>query len=338
MSDVDRLSYRLRDAAVRAQCFEQVRHNDSDGLILLDAVGAVIDWMLPSAMPVDNIDQWSGTDVFEFWQPADWPLLRVAFASARSGGSHTLTIKNTPFLGPPAVWDVLLGPFRDDRGRISGFFLRIRDVSVREASVTTLSKRVAELEFELRVKEQQHQRDSGFLHMILDWVDEGVVACDASGRLAMFNRMARIWHGADLRKLSPSRWSEYYDLFEGDGVTPLETESIPLVRAFNGELVENALMSIVRPGCPVRKLLANGGPVRDADGKTVGAVIVMRDITVEQQAILSLEEVLHRYDLTDDTAMETMDPVNRDLFETVAGLIMQMQSTTDKKTISEEFQ
>ena len=97
-------------------------------------------------------------------------------------------------------------------------------------------------------------------------------------------------------------------------------------------------MSIVRPGCPVRKLLANGGPVRDADGKTVGAVIVMRDITVEQQAILSLEEVLHRYDLTDDTAMETMDPVNRDLFETVAGLIMQMQSTTDKKTISEEFQ
>lgn len=338
MSDMDRLSYRLRDAAVRAQCLEQVRHNDSDGLLLLDADGAVVDWILPEQFEVSNLDQWSGTDCFEFWKPSEWPLLRAALATARSGSSHIATLKNTPFFGPPSAWDVLAGALRDDNGRITGFFLRLRDARARDASVTAALKRVAELEQELREKETHFERNSGLLNLILDRVDEGIVACDASGRLSMFNRIARIWHGTDLRKIPPQRWSEYYDLFEGDSLTPLATDSIPLVRAFNGERVENALMSIVRPASPVRRVLAHGGPVHDADGKTVGALVVMRDISVEQQALLSLEEVLHRYGLTDDAALAAMDPINRDLFETVAGVVMNMQSATDLPVFNEASQ
>lgn len=334
MSDYDRLSYRLRDAAVRAQCFEQVRQYDTDGLLLLDTDSAVIDWMLPSEFDASQVDQWSGLDCFEFWKVSDWPLLRAAFAQARANKHHLVTLTSTASFCSASVWDVLVGPLRD-RGSVCGFFLRFRDVSDRQATVAGLSARVSELEQSLREKEAQLQRDSALLNLVLDRVDEGIVACDASGRLSMFNRMARIWHGTDLRKIPPQRWSEYYDLFEGDGVTPLETESIPLIRAFNGEWVENALMSIVRPGSQARTILANGGPLHDSDGKTVGALIVMRDISAEQQALLSLEEVLLRYGLTDDSAMQTMDPVNRDLFETVAGVVMRMQSHSDMPAFSE---
>lgn len=335
MSDLDRLSYRLREAAVRARCFEQVRQNDTDGLMLLDVDGAVVDWMLPPNADIRNTDQWSGVDCFEFWKPADWPLLRAALAQARSGKNHLVTLSNTALFGVAGAWDVLVGPLRDDNARIVGFFLRTRDVSDRQISVTALSARVAELERAMREKEAQLERDSGLLQLVLDRIEEGVVACDASGRLSMFNRMARIWHGADLRKIPPQRWSEHYDLFQGDGVTPLEMEAIPLFKAFNGEQVDDNLISIVRPGAPVRKVLANGGPLRDADGKTVGALVVMRDISAEQAALLSLEEVLLRYGLTDDSAMETLDPFNRDLFETIAGVVMNMQSTGDLPVFNE---
>ncbi len=291
--------------------------------------------MLTTGFKTANTDQWSGVDCFEFWKPADWPLLRAALVQARSGHNHLVTLSNTALFGGAGAWDVLVGPLREDNARIVGFFMRIRDVSARQVSVTALSARVAELEQALREKDAHLERDSGLLQLVLDRIEEGVVACDASGRLSMFNRMARIWHGTDLRKIPPQRWSEYYDLFQGDGVTPLEMEAIPLIRAFNGEQVENDLISIARPGSPVRQVLANGGPLRDADGRTIGALIVMRDISAEQKALLSLEEVLLRYGLTDDSAMETLDPFNRDLFETIAGVVMNMQSTGDLPVFNE---
>lgn len=126
---------------------------------------------------------------------------------------------------------------------------------------------------------------------MLENLAEGVVACDADGKLVLFNRAAREWHRADPRALPPSKWAEHYDLFEGDGVTPLATERIPLMRAYAGEDVRAAEMSIVVKGGAPRTVVASGGPLYDDAGRKVGAVVVMHDVTDARRNLRRYEDL-----------------------------------------------
>lgn len=126
--------------------------------------------------------------------------------------------------------------------------------------------------------------------LTLENLAEGVVACDESGRLFLFNKTSREWHGTDPRDIPSEEWASHYELFEADGVTPLVTERIPLIRAFNGEAVEGVEMSIVRKGGAPRVVLASGAAIVDGTGRKRGAVVVMRDVTERRQA----EEDLRR--------------------------------------------
>ncbi len=117
------------------------------------------------------------------------------------------------------------------------------------------------------------------LDAILDSVDVGVVACDAAGRITMFNRAARELHGLPAEALNPQDWASHYDLFDAAGTERLREADIPLFRAWQGETVKNAAMTIAPRGRPVRKLIASGRPMQSAGGELLGAVVALSDIT-----------------------------------------------------------
>ena len=134
-----------------------------------------------------------------------------------------------------------------------------------------------------RAEEALHH-EKEFARMVLDNIADGVVACNAEGKLTLFNRTSREWHGVDVLALAPEEWSKYYDIYGPDGITPLATESIPLVRAFRGETLRDAGMVINAKDQPGRNLLASGGPFFDAHHNLLGAVVVMHDITERKRA------------------------------------------------------
>ena len=130
------------------------------------------------------------------------------------------------------------------------------------------------------VAEDALRQKQALLDAILDAVDVGVVACDGAGRLTLFNRAAREFHGLDADAGLPAAdWPARYDLFGEDGLTPLAPGDVPLVRALRGERVRDAAMTIHAAGAPPRNLLASGRPLRAPDGATLGAVVAMKDVT-----------------------------------------------------------
>lgn len=139
---------------------------------------------------------------------------------------------------------------------------------------------------EQMVKERtaELQQQQGLLHGLLENLVEGVVACDAEGKLTFFNKAAREWHGTDVRRVPPEEWSKSFDLRQPDGITPLPTDSIPLFLAFRGERVRNAEISIVAKGSEPRLVLCNGDALFDSDGRKIGAVVVLHDITQRRKA------------------------------------------------------
>jgi PAS domain S-box-containing protein len=138
-------------------------------------------------------------------------------------------------------------------------------------------------------------RENQFIQAVLENISDGVFACDSAGKLALFNRVAREWHGADPLRIPPEEWSSYYSLFGPDGKTPLETDSIPLKQALDGRSVRNSEMTIAAKGQALRHVLASGEPFYDDQGRKLGAVVVGHDITERKKAEDALQQRLQSY-------------------------------------------
>ncbi|MEI8372255.1 MAG: MASE3 domain-containing protein [Planctomycetota bacterium] len=123
-----------------------------------------------------------------------------------------------------------------------------------------------------------------FLNAVLDNIRDGIVACDADGMLTLFNPTTREFHGIPEMSIPAEDWPQHFDLYLPDGTTLMRKEDVPLYRALQGETVQNSEMVIApKQGMP-RFLLVDGRQLI-VDGKLVGAVAVLHDITENRQAI-----------------------------------------------------
>lgn len=138
------------------------------------------------------------------------------------------------------------------------------------------------------LRELQHERT--FLSGVLQSLSEGIVACDAQGRLTLFNGASRDLHGLPSEPLPPEAWAEHYGLYRADGVTPLPTREIPLYRALQGEHVRDAEMVIRPQGGEARLMLSASGPIVTPQGEKLGAVSAMRDVTDRHRTEAALRQ------------------------------------------------
>ena len=132
---------------------------------------------------------------------------------------------------------------------------------------------------QLKQSEASLAKEREFLNAIIETITDGIVVCDASGNLTLFNKATREFHGLPVESLPPEEWAEYFDLYQPDGQTFLAATEIPLFRAFQGEIVENTEMIIASKHGSRRILSASGQAIIDASGNKLGAVVVMRDIS-----------------------------------------------------------
>jgi hypothetical protein len=123
-----------------------------------------------------------------------------------------------------------------------------------------------------------------FLKTLLESLEVGIIACDAQGLLTLSNRAAREFHGRPLDPLPPERWAEHYGLHLPDGKSPMTTDAIPIFRALRGEEVRNVEMMIVPQNGTARTVVASGRPIIDLNGRKLGAVVAMHDVT-ERKAL-----------------------------------------------------
>jgi diguanylate cyclase (GGDEF)-like protein/PAS domain S-box-containing protein len=141
-------------------------------------------------------------------------------------------------------------------------------------------------------------REREFISALLDNISEGIVACDDQGTLTLFNPATRAFHGLPMESLPAQDWPKHYSLFDADGTTPLATSETPLYRAFAGELVHGVEMVIAPNDLPRRTVVCNGRALLDREGRKLGAVVAMHDITERKHAEQQLKQLAHFDPLT----------------------------------------
>ncbi|MDF3076699.1 MAG: domain S-box protein [Sphingobacteriaceae bacterium] len=131
-----------------------------------------------------------------------------------------------------------------------------------------------------------------FLQTILQSVADGIVACDENGRLVLFNPATEKIIGLPLEPITPENWANYYSLYYPDGSGLMRREDIPLFKALQGDNVENAEM-LIKSQNGDKYVLSSGRQITDANGKVLGAVVSMHDITQIKKAQHELESARH---------------------------------------------
>ncbi len=128
-----------------------------------------------------------------------------------------------------------------------------------------------------------------FLNAILENLSDGIVACNSDGHLTFFNRATQEFHQLPAEAIPPDQWSNYYDLYLADGVTPMPMEDVPLYRALHGESIRDVEMMIVPKNGHPRIVLASGDPINSPEGQRLGAVVAMKDISRRKKAEAALQ-------------------------------------------------
>ncbi|HEX2728961.1 MAG TPA: PAS domain-containing sensor histidine kinase, partial [Rubrobacteraceae bacterium] len=154
------------------------------------------------------------------------------------------------------------------------------------------------------------EQDEAFLGAVLENMEEGVVAAGPDGRLAFSNRAARTIHGLPEDEPPLERWTDYYEL-RTEGGDQVSGENAPIMRALRGEKIKDEEVLISPSNGPERYLLVSGNRMVSSLGRTLGAVVVMRDITERKRAEKRLIEV--QEDERERIARDLHDAVLQDL-------------------------
>ncbi|WP_229073412.1 ATP-binding protein [Actinoplanes sp. DH11] len=210
----------------------------------------------------------------------DNPWVTGVLAGVRLYGSAPLVTPDGHALGSLCVFDDQPGTL--DAGQIE----RLKDLAGIILGLFE-RRRQARLNRELALESEARQR---WTDTLLETIDVAVVAVDETGRLTVFNRAAREWHGLDADPtLDPSWFAGHYRLYHTDGVTLLPPERIPLLRALREGTVANAELIIRRRTGPPVHVSTSGRALIAADGTPMGAVVAMTDVTTDRAQQRAIE-------------------------------------------------
>ncbi|WP_433831420.1 GAF domain-containing protein [Actinoplanes sp. CA-015351] len=131
---------------------------------------------------------------------------------------------------------------------------------------------------------------------LLDGINVAVIALDTAFQVTIYNRAARESHPLDVDiSAGPVNLAERFQLYEPDGRTLVPDDELPLMMALSGRgPVIAKEMVMRRPKSGVRVVRANAQALHDADGRIIGAVVALQDITAEATRKRLIEEARSR--------------------------------------------
>jgi PAS domain S-box-containing protein len=153
------------------------------------------------------------------------------------------------------------------------------------------------------------------LRAILDNAAEGLAVVDASGRPLYLNDLARKLLGLGMVGSGPDTWSERYGIFYPDMRTRCPSERLPIYRALQGENAPEEDLFMRNASLPEGQHVHSiARPVRDSQGKLLGATLSLRDTQGQRMAEADQRRTEMRFKLLVESAQEglwTVDANNR---------------------------
>ncbi len=205
-------------------------------------------------------------------------------------------------------------------GLLIGLFTRSRLHTVSAAYRTSLEILGRRAE-ELFQSEQQ-------LRTTLDSIGDGVITCDAHGRIQMMNPVARELTGWSQSEATGQPLEKVFRIVSETSRETVETPVSKVKRLKRVVGMANHTILVRKDGAELN-IADSGAPIRDKNGETTGIVLVFRDITMErktQDALIANEKLAVAGRLAATIAHEIHNPL-----DSVSNLLYLMRNGSSKE-------
>ncbi len=276
-------------ARLEAEQLRLLVHGTTDyAIFMLDPEGRIVSWN-PGA---ERLKGYKAEEIigrhFSTFYPQDaldrgWPAheLKVAAAEGRFEDEGWRLRKD----GSRFWANVVITALKDERGNLLGFSKITRDLterkkaeeSARRLVEETTARRVAEENARL-IREQRER-----LHVTLSSIGDAVISTDAEGRVEFLNPVAQELIGWGNEEAARRNLEDVFRIVNEDTRQPVEN---PALRALQEGVVvglANHTVLIAKDGRE-RPIDDSAAPIKDAQGRVVGSVLVFRDITERRRA------------------------------------------------------
>ncbi len=121
-------------------------------------------------------------------------------------------------------------------------------------------------------------------------IPDGVAAADLDGRFLVFNKAAELMLGVSAHDIDSAEWSLFKGCYLPDKHTPYASSRFPLLRAMQGENINDELIYVKNQANPFGLWITiSAKPLKDEDGIIYGGMIVLRDVSKQQIAEENLD-------------------------------------------------
>ena len=142
-----------------------------------------------------------------------------------------------------------------------------------------------------RETERESEHRTQLLENIFESIEDGIVAIDEKGKYLIFNQSAKNMFGTPDPDLSLDQRSEYYGFFFEDRATSFPDAELPLSRAaLNGESSDSEIFVHNSKMADDIIVGVRATPIRCAEGRLQGGVVVCREITANKEAKAKMEQ------------------------------------------------
>jgi PAS domain S-box-containing protein len=261
----------------------------AEALVLLGAVGAL------------------SLIIFDLVAPV-WPVPRYLIFPALIGVTLRLgpqgVVTALALMSAIALWGTaqgvgpFAGPILHERLFVLQTFMSVVTVTVLLLAAVLAERRQAEAD-------AHAQREQ--LHVILSSIGDAVIATDSQGRMMFMNSMAAALTGWPAAEALGKDSTEVFQIVNEYTRQAVEEPIIEVMHARTMvELAKHTLL-IARDGTE-RPIDNSGAPIRDAQGRLCGVVLVFRDITARRQAESTREHLAAIVGSSEDAILsQTLD-------------------------------
>ncbi len=212
--------------------------------------------------------------------PAEPPLMRVI--SGEAIDDINVFIRNSE--KPEGVYVNVSGrPLKSKEGDVRGSVIAFRDVTELRETGIQLEQTITKL-----------QNQNQLMDTVFNSISDGVLATDTNGKYLVFSERMKELLGVPLvRDLEIDQRPRAYGLFYPDKKTLIAGEDLPLTRAMRGEEVDDIELFVRNSELPEGIFInSSGRPLRDSNGKLLGGVVLVRDVTELKETEIQLEQTI----------------------------------------------
>jgi PAS domain S-box-containing protein len=190
-------------------------------------------------------------------------------------------------------------------GILIGMFTRSRLHAVSDAyrsSLEVLGRRAEEL-----FQSEQHLRTT------MASIGDGVISCDAEGRVQMMNPVAQTLTGWTQAEAHGKPLEEVFQIISETTRNPMENPVAKVKRLNSVVGVDNNHTVLLRKDGTELDIADSAAPILDQTGNMVGIVLVLRDVTMErktQEALIANEKLAVAGRLAATIAHEIHNPLD----------------------------